>query len=338
MPKKAHKRKIAEVETPEAVTVLPSVKHSEEPVPKRKRWTNKQRVLVLASRGINHRDRHLMEDIKKLMPHHKPEPKMERSKSLKILNEICEMKNCNKAILFEGRKKQDLYMWLSNISNGPSVKFLVENVFTMGELKLTGNCLRGSRPLLSFDPLFTETPYYNLLKELLVQSFGVPNQHPKSQPFFDHVYTFSIIDNKIWFRNFQILSEDGALAEIGPRFLLNPIKIFAESFGGDILWENPLYVSPAKHRQQVRLQAKNKYINRLQQKTHSEATRPVNSYKLTPLDDLFKEDPLKKANELVKGHGDESNRNEKTKKKKKHFVGNSPNLIVKNKKRHLKKS
>lgn len=89
---------------------------------------------------------------------------------------------------------------------------------------MTGNCLRGSRPLLSFDPQFTKDAHYTLLKELLTQTFGVPNHHPKSQPFFDHVYTFMILDNRIWFRNYQILSEDGALAEIGPRFVLNPVS------------------------------------------------------------------------------------------------------------------
>lgn len=68
-----------------------------------------------------------MEDIKSLMPHHRPESKMERSKNLQVINEMCEMKNCNKAILFEGRKKRDLYMWLSNVPTGPCAKFLVEN-------------------------------------------------------------------------------------------------------------------------------------------------------------------------------------------------------------------
>lgn len=111
---------------------------------------------------------------------------------------------------------------------------------------MTGNCLKGSRPLLSFDEKFTTHAHYSLLKELLTQIFGVPNHHPKSQPFFDHVYTFSILDNRIWFRNFQILTEDGGLAEIGPRFVLNPVKIFAGSFGNDTLWDNPHYISPAK--------------------------------------------------------------------------------------------
>ncbi|OWR52443.1 putative brix domain-containing protein 2 [Danaus plexippus plexippus] len=226
--------------------VLPAVRSSDEPTSRQAKWINRQRVLVFAARSINHRHRHLMEDLKKLMPHHKTESKMERSKNLYVVNEISEMKNCNKCILFEGRKMRDLYVWFSNIPNGPSAKFLVENIYTMGELKMTGNCLRGSRPLLSFDPQFTKDPHYSLLKELLTQIFGVPKHHPKSQPFFDHVYTFMILDNRIWFRNYQILSEDGALAEIGPRFVLNPTKIFSGSFGGTTLWENPKYSSDSK--------------------------------------------------------------------------------------------
>jgi len=130
-------------------------------------------------------------------------------------------------------------MWISNVASGPSVKFLVQNgthfiqfdwnfeithkfkilVYTMGELKLSGNCLRGSRPLLSFDKTFDEQPHYQLLKELFVQVFGTPNQHPKSQPFFDHVLSLTVLDNRIWFRNYQIITEDGSLAEIGTIFL-----------------------------------------------------------------------------------------------------------------------
>ncbi|KAJ8920157.1 hypothetical protein NQ315_011818 [Exocentrus adspersus] len=299
MAKGPKKRKHSESQNGEnAPAPLPAVRNSDEPSQKKVKWQNKQRVLVLATRGINHRDRHLMEDLKKIMPHHKPEAKMERSKTLSVVNEMCEMKNCNKALMFEGRNKRDLYMWLSNVPTGPSVKFLVQNVYTMAELKMTGNCLRGSRPILSFDPAFMEKPHYAVLKELFTQIFGVPNYHPKSQPFFDHVYTFTILDNRVWFRNFQILSEDGALAEIGPRFVLNPVKIFSGSFGGAALWENPHYLSPAKYRRQLKISARDKYVDRMQQKAHMEATRPKESYKLTPLDDMFKKDPLKMAEEM----------------------------------------
>lgn len=262
---------------------------------------NKQRVLVFASRGISHRDRHLMRDIKTLMPHHREESKMERTKTLSVINEMCTMKNCNKAILFEGRRKMDLYMWCSNIPNGPSVKFLVENIHTMGELKMTGNCLRGARPLLSFDTQFTEVPHLRVIKELFTQIFGVPNYHPKSQPFFDHVYTFAYIDKRIWFRNFQILSEDGGLAEIGPRFVLNPVKLFRDSFSGPTLWENPTYVSPARYRQMVRKEASAKYENKIDQKV--QRAMPVKTKKGVELDDgrdVFCMDPEKKAQNIVR--------------------------------------
>ena len=67
----------------------------------------------------------------------------------------------------------------------------------MAELKMTGNCLRASRPLLSFDQNFTKDAHWQVMKELFTQIFGVPNQHPKSQPFFDHVFTFCVVDDKV---------------------------------------------------------------------------------------------------------------------------------------------
>ncbi|XP_076277278.1 ribosome biogenesis protein BRX1 homolog [Lasioglossum baleicum] len=269
-----------------------------EPSSRKVKWINKERVLVFATREISYRHRHLMDDLKTLMPHHRPESKMERTKNLQVVNEIGEMKNCNKTILFEGRRKRDLYMWFSNISDGPSAKFLVENIYTMGELKLTGNCLKGSRPLLSFDENFDGKPHYSLLKELFIQIFGVPNHHPKSQPYYDHVYTFSVLDNRIWFRNFQILTEDGGLAEIGPRFVLNPVKIYNGSFGGEALWENPTYISPTKFRQSINKKAAGKYMNKVEQKLVQEISKPKESYSLNPIDEIFKGDPLVKAKEL----------------------------------------
>lgn len=294
------KRKQEENEESTETNLSPVKRMSDEPPSKKVKWINKQRVLVFSTRGISHIHRHLMEDLKTLMPHHRTENKMERTKNLDVINEMCEMKNCNKCILFEGRRKRDLYVWFSNIRVGPSAKFLVENIYTMGELKMTGNCLRGSRPLLSFDENFSTKPHYNVLKELFTQIFGVPNHHPKSQPFFDHVYTFTVLDNRIWFRNFQIITEDGGLAEIGPRFVLNPVKIFAGSFGGETLWDNPVYVSPAKYRQLLNKKAAGKYVNRLEQKMAQQANKPKESYALNPLDEVFQGDPIKKAVELQK--------------------------------------
>jgi hypothetical protein len=36
------------------------------------------------------------------------------------------------------------------------------------------------------------------------QIFGVPPQARRAKPFLDHILTFSILDSKIWFRNFQV--------------------------------------------------------------------------------------------------------------------------------------
>ncbi|XP_029371262.1 ribosome biogenesis protein BRX1 homolog [Echeneis naucrates] len=219
------------------------------------KWTNKERVLIFSSRGINFRTRHLMQDLRTMMPHSKADTKMDRKDKLFVVNEVCEIKNCNKCLFFEAKKKQDLYMWISNSPHGPSAKFLVQNIHTLAELKMTGNCLKGSRPLLSFDPKFDKEPQYALLKELFIQTFSTPRYHPKSQPFVDHVFTFTIADNRIWFRNYQIIEEDASLVEIGPRFVLNLIKIFQGSFGGPTLYENPGFQSPNMHRRELRLAA-----------------------------------------------------------------------------------
>ncbi|XP_035905850.1 ribosome biogenesis protein BRX1 homolog [Anopheles stephensi] len=284
----------------EGIRPLKETRISDEPVPRKSKWTNRQRVLVLCARGINHRDRHLMRDLRTLMPHHRAEPKMERWKTLQVVNEMSEMKHCNKVMLFEGRRKRDLYMWLANATVGPSVKFLVENIHTMGEMKLTGNCLRGSRPLLSFSEEFTKQPHLLLIKELLVQIFGVPNHHPKSQPFIDRVITFTYLDNRIWYRHFQILSEDGGLTEVGPRFVMNPIKIFSGSFGGDPIWENPVYQSPAKHRQMLRKAASEKYLQKTKKKVDHELNVPKDTHKLTPYGDIFKGGLEERVKEVLK--------------------------------------
>jgi len=287
--KKRPREEDAPAVTAEPSQEVPLTRSSEdEPVTKRSKWTNKQRVLVFAARGINFRGRHLLSDLLNMMPHAKTDSKMQKRESLFSVNEMAEMKNCSKVLLFEGRRKRDLYMWAANVARGPSVKFEVENVHTMAELKLTGNCLKSSRPFLSFDQTFTSEPHLQLVRELLVQIFSVPNNHPKSQPFFDHVFTFTVVDGRIWFRNYQILEETGSLAEIGPRMVLNPIKVFDGSFSGQTLWENAAYVTPAAKRSMLKKMKAAKYEDRVQSKAAYEASRPTEStYKVDETNEVF---------------------------------------------------
>ena len=39
--------------------------------------------------------------------------------------------------------------------------------------------------------------------------------------------------------------KDVSLSEIGPRFCLDPVAIFEGSFGGQVIYENPGFISPA---------------------------------------------------------------------------------------------
>lgn len=181
------------------------------------KWTNRQRVLIICSRGASYRTRHLMQDFRNLMPHSKSDNKMDKRKSLVLINEVAEIANCSKCLYFENRKHtvsflyiakdctpglfahfcfisivacsfiffaeeaygewvfQDVYLWISNIAIGPSAKFLVHNVHTMDELRMSGNCLKGSRPVLSFDCVFDSQPHLTLIKQLLVQVFVLKN-------------------------------------------------------------------------------------------------------------------------------------------------------------------
>lgn len=122
--------------------------------------------------------------------------------------EVCafprRLRRGNRAILtvrtlWQARKRQDMYLWMARTPAGPSVKFHVSNsaappcprrvaaltlpapaaVHTMDELKLTGNCLLGSRPLLQFDPHFDSVPHLQLLKEMFTQVCGGRPRSPR---------------------------------------------------------------------------------------------------------------------------------------------------------------
>ncbi|CDI73964.1 ribosome biogenesis protein brix, putative [Eimeria praecox] len=195
------------------------------------RWLNRQRVLLLGSRGISARSRHLIEDFKKLLPHHK----------------------CNSVVYLEQRKN-DALLHVVKVPLGPTLIARLMNVETLNEVRLSGNCLLYSRPLLIFGAEFDREPHFKVLKELFLQVFGTPRNHPKSKPFFDHVMSFFVADSRIWFRHYQIapmvMGEGGdannphrqTFIEIGPRFVLDPVKILEGSFCGKTLWRNVEFV------------------------------------------------------------------------------------------------
>jgi ribosome biogenesis protein BRX1 len=163
----------------------------------------------------------------------------------------------------------------------------------MEELNFTGNCLKGSRPILSFDANFDKMAHTRVLKELLTHTFGVPQSSRKVKPFVDHVMGFTLADGKIWIRCYQISETEVAksqkptegeedksapsktvskavgkgetqisLVEIGPRLVLTPIVMLEGSFGGPVIYENKEFVSPNQIRSDLRKSKAGRYNRR----------------------------------------------------------------------------
>lgn len=133
----------------------------------------------------------------------------------------------------------------------------------------------------------------------------MPANARKAKPFIDHILTFSLLDNKIWFRNFQIVEKDPlqpngppqmSLIEIGPRFVLTPIRIFEGAFNGATVYSNPgvsdttrspcyvlnvsaEFVSPGAVRSAIKREKAVKYGNRkdaeIEQSRRKEGRRPA---------------------------------------------------------------
>ncbi|CAK9183037.1 unnamed protein product [Ilex paraguariensis] len=276
-------------------------------------FRSNDKVLVTCSRRINFRYRHMMLNLVSLLPHCKKENKVESKQSKgSTLNELVELKSCSSCLFFEffmGSQHMYLFflisvpdLWMAKCPNGPSVKFLVNAVHTMEELKLTGNHLQGTRPILTFSTNFDKDPHWKLLKEMIMQIFGTPKDQRKSKPYHDHVFVFSIVDSNIWFRNYQIsCPQTGAskvdrgdldkmtLVEVGSRFCLNPIKIFGGSFGGPTLYENPFYVSPNQIHALENRQKAGKYAKRVKAKTRRKMHELSNPVEPDELEEIWKE-------------------------------------------------
>lgn len=179
--------------------------------------------------------------------------------------------------------------------SGPTVKFHATNIHTMDELKLTGNCLKGSRPLLSFDSAFDQSAHLAVCKEVFMQVWGTPKYHPRSKPFFDHIFQFSVFENRIWFRHFQIVvtevqrQEHTQMIEIGPRFVLDPIRIFSSGFGGATLYKNPDFVSPNAIRSFLLQKTAQSYRQRKDTQLQSNEYRKSLEMPRDPVKNLFRD-------------------------------------------------
>lgn len=107
---------------------------------------------------------------------------------------------------------------------------------------------------------------------------------------------------QIWVRHYQIVEEAPAnakeakelkekigeaqatsLVEIGPRLVLNPIRIFRGSFGGQTLFQNPNYISPNEIRS---MQKRNKGMSYEERKESKKQRQERHDRVVVPEDPL----------------------------------------------------
>lgn len=149
--------------------------------------------------------------------------------------------------------------------------------------------MKGGRGVVVFDKSFDEMTSTGgeeskgLIREMLRGVFCVPSKGVRgAKPFVDRVVGIYGLDGKIWIRIYEIregskdiveekvLDEANSgikLVEVGPRMVLTPIVILEGSFGGPVIFENKMYVSPNLVRREARLKKSGKYDQRIYDKT-----------------------------------------------------------------------
>lgn len=199
------------------------------------------RCLLLGTRGLKARHRHLLRDLGRILPHGQPGSKLGADDGPSAVVQLCEDANCGSAILLDARDPRRLYMWAAGCPDGPSAMLRVRNVHTVAELNLSARRVLGVRNLLSFDAGFEACAERRVLRALLTRTFSVPDPAAGTRRGLrvKHTVTFSFVDGKIWVRVFRNNTADAQgkvdVEEVGPRIVLEPVRIIASGFGGAVL-------------------------------------------------------------------------------------------------------
>jgi ribosome biogenesis protein BRX1 len=82
--------------------------------------------------------------------------------------------------------------------------------------------------------------------------------------------------------------EATSMVEIGPRFVLNPIRIFRGSFGGQTLFQNPDFVSPNEIRAMQHKRKGSAYVHRKENEKKRKTRKEELVLPEDPLDSVFR--------------------------------------------------
>lgn len=78
------------------------------------------------------------------------------------------------------------------------------------------------------------------------------------------------------------------LVETGPRFVLDPVRVFSGSFGGPTLWSSPTFVSPNELRAELGRARGGKYAMRMKGKMDRELRAGDKVLPRDPVADVFR--------------------------------------------------
>lgn len=171
------------------------------PANARQSWRS---CLVLGTRGIKARHRHLLRDLLRLLPHAKQGSKLDPEDGLDAVVELCEDRLCGSALLLDARDPHRLYTWAASCPDGPSAMFRVLNVHTIEELKPEARRASGARNVLVFDRAFDTSAARRVLRQLLTAVFAVPHD-ADAKPAL-HSFSFAWLDGRIWMRVYRCLT------------------------------------------------------------------------------------------------------------------------------------
>lgn len=222
------------------------------------------RPLMITKKGASFKSITILEDLIKMVPHSRRDTPVLKSE-MHDLEIVASDDRCDTIFLLETNNKTDSYFWAARTHEGPSVRMAMREGVSIRDLRQLGNCLKGSRPIITIDPELKQHPQTNLATELLIRVFSVPKGNLNAKPFVDHVLSFVYVDHCILVRIYQVRwDSDIVLVEIGPRLTLEPDLILAGTFRGSKIWNKPL--PPKRNQNFDRAKSREKKAEQLQER------------------------------------------------------------------------
>ncbi|KMV66689.1 60S ribosomal subunit biogenesis RNA-bindingprotein [Encephalitozoon cuniculi EcunIII-L] len=180
--------------------------------------------VILSTRGASVKIRHLMKDISRLVKVEE-EQKWDMGKNYGELRSLMAINECDSMLFFRSTKRSD-DLWMG-ILDGVSVLFRMHNMSTMRDCNFPVNSFKDCGYVLMFSKEFEDIEHLKYTKDVIEHIF-------RSNETKDKALCFFYLDGVIWVRCYKIGKK---LEEIGPRLVLEVLKVLEKCFEGKALYK-----------------------------------------------------------------------------------------------------